>query len=157
MMPALAIPLALHVLAAVVWVGGMFYAYLAMRPAVAEVVEPERRPALWAATLGRFFGWIWASVVVLLATGFGMIFGVYGGMAHMGWPVHVMLGLGIVMMLIFAHVYFAPFRRLRQAVAEGNHQEGARRVGQIRQLVGVNLILGLIVVLIASGGNYLPM
>lgn len=157
MMPALAIPLALHVLAAVVWVGGMFYAYLAMRPAVGEVVEPARRPALWAATLGRFFAWVWAAVVVLLATGFGMIFGVYGGMAHVGWQVHAMLGLGIVMMLIFAHVYFAPFRRLRQAVAQGDHQEGARRVGQIRQLVGLNLILGLIVVLIATGGNYLPL
>ncbi|MGB0537938.1 MAG: CopD family protein, partial [Alloalcanivorax venustensis] len=71
------------------------------------------------------------------------------------WHIHAMIGLGILMMLLFAHVYFAPFRRLKQAVADNDASEGARRVGQIRKLVGINLILGLIVVVIASGGRYL--
>lgn len=155
MVPAMAIPLALHLLAVVIWVGGMFFAYLALRPAVGEVVDANQRPALWAATLARFFGWVWAAIVVLLATGFGMIFGVYGGMAKVGGSIHAMLGLGIVMMLIFAHVYFAAFRRLKQAVAANDVQEGSRRVGQIRTLVAVNLVLGLIVVVIASAGRYL--
>lgn len=155
MVPALAVPLALHVLSAVVWVGGMFFAYLALRPAVVEVIEPGQRPALWAATLGRFFPWVWTAIVLLLASGFGMIFGVYGGMAGVGWPVHVMLGLGVIMMLMFAHIYFAPFRRLKQAVLANDAKEGARRVGQIRKLVGLNLILGLIVVIVATAGAYL--
>ena len=119
MVIAMALPLALHLLAAVVWVGGMFYAYLAMRPAVVQVIDPAQRPALWAATLERFFRWVWAAVVLLLATGFGMVFGVYKGMANVEWHIHAMIGLGILMMLLFAHVYFAPFRRLKQAVAEG--------------------------------------
>ncbi|ASK36438.1 hypothetical protein CEK62_06070 [Alcanivorax sp. N3-2A] len=151
----MALPLALHLLAAVVWVGGMFFAYMAMRPAVGEVLDPARRPALWAATLGRFFAWVWGAILVLLITGFGMIFGIYGGMAQVGGAVHAMLGLGIVMMLIFGHVYFAAFRRLKQAVASDDVQEGARRVGQIRKLVGLNLILGLLVVVIAAAGRYL--
>ena len=155
MVIAMALPLALHLLAAVVWVGVMFYAYLAMRPAVVQVIDPARRPALWAATLERFFRWVWAAVVLLLATGFGMVFGVYKGMANVEWHIHAMIGLGILMMLLFAHVYFAPFRRLKQAVADNDASEGARRVGQIRKLVGINLILGLIVVVIASGGRYL--
>lgn len=155
MVPAMAVPLALHLLAAVVWVGGMFFAYLALRPAVGEVIAADQRPALWAATLSRFFVWVWAAIVLLLTTGLGMIVGVYGGMANVGASIHAMLGLGIVMMLLFAHVYFAAFRRLKQAVAAGDHAEGARRVAQIRLLVGVNLILGLIVVVIASAGRYL--
>ena len=155
MAAAMALPLALHLLAAVVWVGGMFFAYMAMRPAVGEVLDPARRPALWAATLGRFFAWVWGAILVLLITGFGMIFGIYGGMAQVGGSVHAMLGLGIVMMLIFGHVYFAAFRRLKQAVASDDAQEGARRVGQIRKLVGLNLILGLLVVVIAAAGRYL--
>ena len=75
--------IALHVLSAVIWVGGMFFAYMAMRPAVVEVVEASQRGVLWSRTLERFFRWVWLSVVLLLVTGYWMIFSVFGGMA--GW------------------------------------------------------------------------
>jgi uncharacterized membrane protein len=147
--------IALHVLSAVIWVGGMFFAYMAMRPAVVEVVNESQRGMLWCNTLSRFFQWVWASVTLLLVTGYWMIFSVFGGMAGAGWHIHVMHGLGIVMMLLYLYVYFAPFRKLKQAVANQDPQEGGRQVGQIRRLVGTNLILGLIVVAIGSGGRYL--
>ena len=35
---AIAIPL--HLLAAVIWVGGMFFAYMALRPVAASLLEP---------------------------------------------------------------------------------------------------------------------
>ena len=76
-------------------------------------------------------------------------------MAGAGWHVHAMQGLGIVMMLLFLHVFFAPYRRLKQAVERRDAEEGKRRIGQIRTLVAVNLALGLLVVVIASGGRYL--
>jgi uncharacterized membrane protein len=151
----MSLAITLHLLAAVVWVGGMFFAYLAMRPAVVEVVEPADRPALWCHTLSHFFRWVWVAVVVLLATGYWMVFGYFGGMAGAGWHVHAMQGLGIVMMLLFLHVFFAPYRRLKQAVERRDAEEGKRRIGQIRTLVAVNLALGLLVVVIASGGRYL--
>ena len=147
--------IALHVLSAVVWVGGMFFAYMAMRPAVVEGIDASQRGALWCHTLSRFFRWVWVAVVLLLVTGYWMVFSVFGGMANAGWHIHVMQGLGIVMMLLYFHVYFAPFRRLKQAVANQDPQEGGRRVGQIRKLVGTNLILGLIVVVVGAGGRYL--
>ncbi|PXX92342.1 hypothetical protein DIT71_03850 [Marinobacter vulgaris] len=146
---------ALHLLAAVIWVGGMFFAYMAMRPAVATVVDPSQRGALWCHTLSLFFRWVWVAVIVLLATGYWMIFSHFGGMAGAGWHVHAMQSLGLLMMLLFLHVYFVPFRRLKQAVAQGDQQQGQRCVGQIRRLVGVNLILGLIVVVIGSAGQWL--
>ncbi|GGX66450.1 CopD family protein [Saccharospirillum salsuginis] len=151
----MSVAIALHVLAAAIWVGGMFFAYMAMRPAVGLVVDAPQRGALWCHTLTRFFRWVWVSIVLLLATGYWMIFAVFGGMAGAGWHIHVMQGLGIVMMLIFLHVYFVPFRRLKQAVANSDPQEGQRRVGQIRMLVGVNLILGLLVIVVGAGGRYL--
>ncbi|WP_417565822.1 CopD family protein [Marinobacter sp.] len=147
--------IALHVLSAVIWVGGMFFAYMAMRPAVVEVVESSQRGTLWCETLSRFFRWVWLAVLLLLVTGYWMIFSVFGGMAGAGWHIHAMQALGLVMMLLYFHVYFAPFRRLKQAVAENNPQEGGRQVGRIRRLVGINLILGLIVVAIGAGGRYL--
>ena len=151
----MSLAIALHLLAAVVWVGGMFFAYLAMRPAVGQVLATEQRPTLWCHTLSRFFRWIWAAIVVLLVTGYWMVFAHFGGMANVGWHVHAMQGLGLLMMLLFLHVFFAPYRRLKQAVANGNVEEGGRQVGRIRVLVAVNLVLGLVVIVIASGGRYL--
>ncbi|OEY65376.1 CopD family protein [Marinobacter sp. X15-166B] len=151
----MALAIALHVLSAVIWVGGMFFAYMALRPAVAEVVDAAHRGTLWCHTLNRFFRWVWGAVIVLLVTGYWMMFTAFGGMAGAGWHIHAMQAGGLLMMLLFAHVYFAPFRRLKQAVAAHNPEEGGRRVGQIRKLVGVNLTLGLIVVVIGSAGRYL--
>lgn len=151
----MSLAIALHVLATVIWVGGMFFAYIAMRPAVILAVDVSQRPALWCQTLGRFFPWVWLSVLTLLITGYWMIFSYFGGMAGAGWHIHVMQTLGLVMMLLFAHLYFAPFRRLKQAVEKGDQAEGLRRVGQIRLMVSINLILGLVVVVIGSGGRYL--
>ncbi|MBW7472670.1 CopD family protein [Marinobacter sp. M216] len=151
----MSLAIALHVLSAVVWVGGMFFAYMAMRPAVIEVVEASQRGTLWCRTLSRFFRWVWLAIILLLVTGYWMVFSVFGGMAGAGWHIHAMQGLGLIMMLLFFHVYFAPFRRLKQAVAEKDPQEGGRRVGQIRRLVGINLILGLVVIVVGAGGRYL--
>jgi uncharacterized membrane protein len=144
---------ALHVLAAVVWVGGMFFAYLCLRPSLAEMM-PGERAALWLRVLGRFFAWVLAIVPAMLVTGIGMMLG-SGGMAAAGIRVHIMMALGIVMMLLFLHVYFAPFKRLRTAVAGGDVRHAAEQVGMIRKLVAVNLSLGILVVIVATAGKYL--
>lgn len=147
--------IALHVLAAVVWVGGMFFAYQCMRPAVGEAVAPDQRPALWYPTLTHFFRWVWAAVVILPVSGYVMIFQYLGGMSQAGWHVHVMQAIGIAMILLFLHVFFAPYRGLGHAVENGHTEEGLRRIGQIRRFVGINLLLGLTVVAIGSAGRYL--
>ena len=145
--------LALHALAAAVWVGGMFFAYLALRPAMGAL-DPPQRCRLWHAVLGRFFVFVWVCVAALLATGYAMIFAVYGGMAGVGAHVHLMQGIGWLMMLLFAHVWFAPYGRLRRAVAGEDWPEAGRQVGRIRQVVAVNLALGLVVVAVGAGGRW---
>ena len=144
----------LHLLAVVIWVGGMFFAYMALRPAAVATLEPPERLRLWVATFKRFFPWVWGAIATILASGFWVIFKIYGGMAHTPLFVHIMLGLGIVMMMIFLHVFFAPYRRLKQAVANENWPEGGKKLAQIRILVGINTLIGLITILIASAGRY---
>jgi len=51
---SIAIASVLHVVAAVIWVGGMFFAYVCLRPAVGAL-EPPARCRLWRVALGRFF------------------------------------------------------------------------------------------------------
>src|SRR6516225_3187091 len=140
-----AIAVILHALSAVVWVGGMFFAHQALRPA-AVVLEPGPRLQLWAGVLGRFFAWVIAAIVLLLLSGYAMVFDVFGGFAGAGLYVQLMMGMGILMMLLFFHLYFAPWRRFRAAVARQDWVEGGRQLGQIRAIVTINLILGLIVV-----------
>lgn len=146
---------ALHVLSVVVWVGGMFFAYMALRPVAAALLEPPARLTLWHAVFSRFFPWVWAAIILILGSGYWIIFGVYGGMANTPLFVHVMHGLGLVMMLIFFHVFFAPYRRLAKAVAENRWPDGGKALNQIRILIGINLLIGLITVAVATAGKYL--
>ena len=146
--------LLLHVLAATVWVGGMFFALVCLRPAAAEL-DAALRTRLWAGALTRFFPWVWLSIVLLLVTGLWMTFEVLGGMKAAGLHVHLMLGLGLLMMLLAAHVYFAPLKRLRHAVAASHWTDAGKRLHQIRIFIAVNLALGIVVVALGSGGRYL--
>ena len=144
--------LAVHTLLAAIWVGGMFFAYVCLRPTLAGV-DARLRTTLWAQVLHRFFGYVFLSAALLLGTGLHMI-RTLGGMKAVGPHVHIMLALGLLMMLLALHVYFAPLKRLKLAVTAGDVAEAGRRVGQIRIFVGANLVIGLIVIAIASGGRY---
>ena len=147
--------IALHILAAVIWVGGMFFAYNALRPAAAQVLEPPLRLELWVQVFRRFFLWVWLSVAVLLLTGYWMLFQYFGGFESAGMHIHIMHGLGILMVLIYMHVFFAPYRRLRQAVIVQDYPLGGAQLNKIRKLVGINTVLGLLVITVASAGRYL--
>lgn len=149
----MAVLIAVHVLAAVIWVGGMFFAYMCLRPSVAALA-PQQRCALWEAVFSRFFPAVWVSVLVLLASGYGMIFAVYGGMGGVGLHVHLMQGLGWLMIGLFGHLYFAPFAALRRAVKAGDWPDAGAQIGRIRPVVAINLVLGLTVVAIAVSGRW---
>jgi uncharacterized membrane protein len=142
-----------HILAAVTWVGGMFFAHVMLRPSLAPL-DPAQRLPLWHRVFSRFFPWVWVTIVALLASGYGMVLGPMGGFAHIGLHVQIMQGIGIIMMLAFGHLYFAPWKRFRRAVDAGDFAAAARQLGQIRAIVTLNLVLGLIVVVIGATGRY---
>lgn len=144
----------LHVIGVLIWVGGMFFAYMALRPVAASQLEPPARLNLWAGVFGRFFPWVWASIAIIFATGFWIIVEIFGGMATTPLYVHAMLGLGLLMMLIFFHVFFAPYGRLKRAVAAQDWPTGGKALGQIRVLVGINTLLGLLTTAVGAGGRY---
>jgi len=138
-----------HVLSAVVWVGGMFFALLVLRPASGPLDAPVRL-ALWRRVFGGFFLWVFVAIVLLLISGFTLFLGGYAAGLH----VHVMMAIGIVMMLIFLHLYFAPWKRFQVALDAGQNAAAAAQLSQIRMLVMVNLILGLITAALGASGRY---
>ena len=149
----LMIGVAFHIVAAVIWVGGMFFALVVLRPSTGPL-DPPTRLALWQRVFARFFPWVWGAVAVLLISGFAMVIWGFGGFTKIGTYVHVMIGLGIIMMLIYAHLYFVPWQRFRRAVAAGEWPVAAKNIDQIRQLVTINLVLGLITVVVGAAGRY---
>lgn len=148
------IALLIHLLGAIVWIGGMFFAYVALRPAAASVLEPAQRLPLWRETLGRFFVWVWISIAALHASGVHMLAGAYGMKAA---PLYVlaMFGVASAMTLIFVYLYFVPFKALKQQVSAGHWKPAAAALNRIRQLVATNLILGMLTVAVAVIGGLL--
>ena len=132
--------LVLHLLSAVIWVGGMFFAYVCLRPAAASVLEPNVRLPLWSAVFKRFFPWVWLSVLFIVLSGHGMIAS-FGGMANVGKHVHIMLGLGYLMIALYLHVYFALFGKLKRFVSAQSWAEAGATLNKMRLIIGINLSL----------------
>lgn len=140
----------LHVLAALVWVGGMFFAWMVLRPAVVSALQGPARLKLWLEVFPRFFAWVWAVVVVLPITGVGMINLQFVSFETAPRYVQVMMGLYVVMTALFIRIQSLQLPELRRAVEAEQWAEGAAALGRIRRLVGINLLVGLAVVAIAA-------
>lgn len=144
--------IALHALASVVWVGGLFFLVAILRPAASRLPLADRL-SLLSTAMGRFFLCVWIAIIVLLFTGNTMIF-LLGGMGAVPVYIHLMQALGWVMFLLFGHMFFSPWRRVRVALGAGTLADASRAMNQLRILASVNLVIGLLVVVIASGGGY---
>lgn len=141
----------LHVLSIVVWVGGMVFAHFFLRPAAMELPPPQRVP-LMHGVLKRFFAAVLVAIAVVLATGLWMIGRVAKGTVQAGLPFNMpldwtlMAALGVLMMAIFAHIRFALYKRLGKAVAAQDWPAGGAALASIRTWVGVNLAIGVLIV-----------
>lgn len=141
----------LHVMGMVIWVGGMFFAYMALRPVAAERLEPPQRLMLWEGVFSRFFPWVWACIVTILFTGIAMLMMVN----KPGMYLMLMATLGMLMMLLFGHVYFALYLKLKRAVAAQDWPTGGMVLGKIRTMIAINLTLGLLTITVATLGPLL--
>lgn len=138
----------LHLLSVIVWVGGMVFAHFFLRPA-AQTLEPPQRVPLMFEVLKRFLTAAGIAVVTVVVSGLGII-----GMVMMGsdgafkmpldW--NIMATLGLVMAGIFVYIYLGLFPRLEQAVAAFDWAAGGTALAGIRRWVGINLALGIVVV-----------
>jgi uncharacterized membrane protein len=145
--------LALHLLGAVLWVGGMAFALLVLRPAAHEVLQAPERLALAQAAFRRFFLIVWHAMPIVLLTGWALFFFWHGGWSGARWNLHLMHLLGLIMALVFFAVFFGPWGAMRRAITADDKPNAARALESIRKLVLVNLIMGLIVVAFSGFGR----
>jgi uncharacterized membrane protein len=136
---------ALHLLCAVVWVGGMFFAYVVLRPSLAAIEAPQRM-LLHTRVFKTFFLVIWHAMPVILLSGGAMI-ALQWDMATAPWQIQAMMGLGLVMAAVFLVIFFGPYRQFRRTI---DRNRMASSLDSIRKLIGVNLVLGLVTVIVAG-------
>ncbi|SFI18808.1 CopD family protein [Nitrosomonas sp. Nm34] len=142
----------LHLLGVVIWVGGMFFAYMVLRPTAAQLLDSPLRLKLWHGVFSRFFPWVFLSVGLILASGLYMIMQM-GGFMAVRLYIHLMFALGLVMMLIFIYVFFSTFKNLNYHITREEWSSAGMVLGQIRLLIGINLILGMVTITVAVLGG----
>lgn len=139
----------LHLLGVALWVGGMAFAYCCLRPALG-VLPPPLRLTLMRDTLRRFFALVWLALACIFVSGPVMLLEVGMRQAPRAW--HLMLLIGLAMAAVFLAVWFGPWKRLMAAVEGEDWAAGAVALGHIRQRVGLNLVLGLATIAVATLG-----
>lgn len=150
----MSVAMAIHLLAAIIWVGGMFFAHMILRPSTVDLEVPVR-VTLWTSVLSKFLRWVWITVILLPLSGYWIIFEEWDtDLADVGLHVHLMQGLGFVMIGLFLYVFFGPFQHVRHRVEQHLFPEAGMFINRIRIAVTVNLVLGLIISIVASAGRY---
>ncbi len=148
-----ALLLTLHILGAVIWVGGMFAAYVCLRPAAGSLDGPQRL-ALWRGFFAKFFPWVWVSVLLLLVSGYWMMFATFGGFKGAPLYINLMQTLGLVMVALFLWLFHGPWLKFKRAVDAKDFSTAGVQLNRIRQIIMINMPLGLLVVAIGGSGRF---
>ena len=147
----------IHLLSIIVWVGGMVFVQLFLRPALTQLEVPQR-VRLMHDVLGRFFNAVLWAAGLALGTGVWMIGRIAKQTVQAGvkftMPIEwmVMAALGVVMLLIFGHIRFALYKRLSRAVSAAAWPAGGAALASIRTWVTVNLVIGVLIVVVTMAG-----
>ena len=145
--------LVLHILFTAIWVGGMVFAFMVLRPAV-DQQPPENKLTILAAIFKRFFVYVWHAVVLMPLTGYALLMMLHNGFAGAGIHLHIMQTLWLVMTAVFLTMFFGPYKPFKKAVADEDWPTAAKHLPKIRALIFTNLILGILTIVIGSGGRY---
>lgn len=138
-----------HVSSVVVWIGGMAFAYLCLRPA-AMTLPPPQRLTLWVGVFARFFPQVWIVIALILLSGYSMLLETGYARAPLAW--NLMQATGVIMIAVFVSIWAGPWRALQIAVAAEDWARGAKALNRIRQRVAFNLALGAVTIAIATLG-----
>lgn len=147
------IALLLHLIAVVVWIGGMFFAHFCLRPAAMSTLQSAQRLPLMAAALARFFTAVAWSLALLWASGLAMyaVWAAAGGRPPASW--NLMAGIAAIMTVLFGIILFRQHPRMKRALRDGELPKAAADLNGIRRLVMVNLALGFITIAVATVGR----
>ncbi|MCU7795967.1 MAG: hypothetical protein KZQ73_07795 [Candidatus Thiodiazotropha sp. (ex Semelilucina semeliformis)] len=148
----MSIAVTLHLLGVIIWVGGMFFAHVVLRGVLNKMLEPQDRLPFLLKVFDGFFPWVWLSVVLILASGFWMLFTVYETETTF-WLLFMSV-IGTLMAVIFIFIYVLPYHQLSHALKGHDVPKALAAIVRIRQLILTNLSLGILVTVVTLFGKY---
>lgn len=143
---------ALHGMAATAWVGGIFFAYMALRPAANVTLAPAQRLPLWQSAYTHFFPWVWLMIIILLTTGYADVFIRFNSFAQLPLYLKLMHGIGLLMVILFGYLYFRLYRQLSHFVLADDIPAAASVMTKMRPVMAINLGLGMLITAIGIAG-----
>ena len=142
----------IHLVAGILWMGGMAFMLLALRPAAFGLLQPPERLMLMGAVWKRFFPIVLVSIVALFSTGtnlyttlFRAIKAATGqGSVPTGW--NIRLALGLLMMGIFAYIFWVAYARFKRAMVDLDWPSAGRAAATVNTAMAINFVLGWIAI-----------
>jgi uncharacterized membrane protein len=148
-----AVAIALHILAVIIWLGGLFLLSVVLQPSARPLDSATALP-LWHRVLSRFLVWGWAGVVLILTTGVTMVFLEFGGFANIPNIHRANMVVGIPAIVLYGYLYFAPWQRFRRAVSSNEAMAAERSIRRVRFLMATILALGLVASVVSAAARY---
>ncbi len=136
----------LHVLSAIIWVGGMIAIRFAVHYSMQEIEEPKIKLGRTLESLRRFFNMVIPSIILLLLTAIIMII----ALGFKGTPLYSFVIakeiVWTIMTIIFV-IIFIKRKQAQKAFDEGNLAIAKEKLQPIANfLIPTNIILGLIAI-----------
>jgi len=132
---------AIHLLCVVLWVGGMAFLLVTLRPSMGAI-DPAARLVLQGAVFRRFFRLVWQIMPMAIASGLLLLILSYSHQA-LPWEVMVMQTGGLLMAAIFIGMVLVPNKRFQAKLAAGTAT--AADVAPIRRLIWLSLGIGAVI------------
>lgn len=153
--------LTIHVLAAIIWLGGMFFISLVLVPSLRKLDPPTKRTEILSTTAKRFSLVSWIAILLLLVTGVinavnrGVTIGLVSSgelfSSHFGIILTFKVFLVLVMILISAvHDFILGPKLIKMTELQRPGPDSAKLVAKNRKFVSwlarINAFIGIIVI-----------
>jgi len=145
----------LHILAAVIWIGGMLFLSLIAVSVLRRIEAPLVRRDLFRAMAQRFRGLVWICIAILILTGIVNV--LYYGNTTAGSPymtvLHIKLGLVVFLVVMgLLHDFVIGPRAARALSRDGLPPTGTDLLMvELAPWIGrFNLLLGIVILMLAA-------
>jgi len=136
----------LHVLSAVIWVGGMLAIRFAVHYSMQNILEPKIKLGRTLENLKRFFNMVLPFIALLLITAIILIFGLEFKNTPLNKFVHMKESIWIAMTLIYITVYVKR-NKAQKAFDNDDLKEAKKQLAPISKIyIPLNIFLGLVAI-----------
>jgi len=136
----------LHVISAVIWVGGMIAIRFAVHYSMQNILEPKIKLGRTLENLKRFFNILLPFIALLLITALILIFGLEFKNTPLNKFVHMKESIWVAMTLIYITVYIKR-NKAQKAFDNEDFKEAKKQLAPIAKIyIPLNIFLGLVAI-----------